>query len=743
MHTFLRSTVQLSRLATSLLIVALVGCQVPDGFDRDTLEPDYSIGIVAYDGHDHRIIVKFDDGLGATVRDGQIDTLSSDVDEGVAAVAGKHRLRFSTLLDQTSPKMRALSTVSDTGAIMEAHLSGADNEDARKAAEDLKDLAGVTYVYLEPLGVEPPGDISPVTDDFSSRQGYRDADNLDVDYALSVGATGQGVQFADCEYDWNLEHEDLVDAALSAEPDQRPDSPYGNDHGTAVAGIAVAPHNGYGVSGIAPDAVMTVFSERTIERGSRRAEAIANAIASSRPGDVVLLEMQTYGPGGHYAPAELDPAVWDIVKNGTDAGVIVVAAAGNGKQNLDSADYAEYMSRGDSGAIIVGASKSTSRTRASFSTYGQRVDVHAWGENVATTGYGDMAFVGGDNDQTYAADFGGTSSASALVAASTVAVQSYAIETLGRPLTPGEMRELLVTTGTPQQSADAAQENIGPMPNLRRALEAIDAMPSGVAVRIGAPGRGDVVSGVVDVVADVHDPKGDVTEVQVRINDALLATTAETTVELEWPTTDFPNGVATIEVIAVGDLGSLASAQVQVEIHNVSSMPTVAVYDTDLGAPACLAESQACDTGLFVHGRGELGPEPNAPNTIDSCADGESGRYHEDESVDRIVVRSASGGALTSGSDAIVEATVWAWSGYSSDFLDLYVTADTNAPDWQFIETLQPTASGEQVLTTTLTLPQGTLQAVRAVFRYRGSAQTCALDGYVDRDDLVFAVAQP
>jgi len=38
------------------------------------------------------------------------------------------------------------------------------------------------------------------------------------------------------------------------------------------------------------------------------------------------------------------------------------------------------------------------------------------------------------------------------------------------------------------------------------------------------------------------------------------------------------------------------------------------------------------------------------------------------------------------------------------------------------------------------TLPAGSLQAVRANFRYTGSASSCSTGAYDDHDDLVFAV---
>jgi len=135
------------------------------------------------------------------------------------------------------------------------------------------------------------------------------------------------------------------------------------------------------------------------------------------------------------------------------------------------------------------------------------------------------------------------------------------------------------------------------------------------------------------------------------------------------------------------------------------------------------------------------GAEPNQPNTINnSCADGTAGTFHSDESNDRIVVASTNGGALTHATTATVTATVWAWSGYTSDALDLYYAANANSPSWVFIGTIKPTKAGAQSLSAMFTLPTGSLQAVRAQFRYEGRASSCTTGPYNDHDDLVFAV---
>jgi leucyl aminopeptidase len=168
-----------------------------------------------------------------------------------------------------------------------------------------------------------------------------------------------------------------------------------------------------------------------------------------------------------------------------------------------------------------------------------------------------------------------------------------------------------------------------------------------------------------------------------------------------------------------------------------------ATFDATLHAPRCASVGRSCDSGAaLLLGRDGKGPEPNQPNTIGAtvCADGTSGTFHSDESNDRIKVTSVDGSAFAAGKQVRIDATVWAWTTPSSDHIDLYFAANANAPSWTFIGTITPTAAGAQTLSATYTLPAGSLQAVRANFRFQGSASSCSTGSFDDHDDLVFPV---
>lgn len=442
-----------------------------------------------------RLIVKFRDDLLVRSEAGSAVSLVGKDLSPIQEVAAELGLSFSPLIRLPEQKLldlqaRAaeLSGVAqpDLGGMMIVSLEVENAPAIVAAGQALGALDEVEFVHRQVLGVPPPADIPPWTPEHVGLQTYRGPDpGMNADYAWSLGITGEGIRLSDCEYGWVASHEDLEDIDIHPEPGQTIDpgviSNGWDEHGTAVLGETSGVVNEYGVSGMVPDADVYTYPEWTVEEGFRRVTAITNAIANSAAGDVVLLEMQTTGAGGGYGPAELNPAVWTVVKTGTDAGVIVVGAAGNGNQDLDSDAYEEYRGRGDSGAIIVGAGSADElHDKLSFSTHGSRVDVHGWGEAVFTLGYGYFAEYGGDKNQRYTSTFSGTSSASPFVASAAVAVQQAVVDGTGEPLSPEALRSLLMETGIPQGSGDP----IGPFVNLQAALDAVALGPLTVSVDI-------------------------------------------------------------------------------------------------------------------------------------------------------------------------------------------------------------------------------------------------------------------
>ena len=384
-----------------------------------------------------------------------------------------------------------------------------------KIAKRLREQDVVVAAYVKPPG-EPPvateeqaeilndmlplgADAPPVTPNFNSRQGYLDAapGGIDARYAWTLpGGMGEGVNIIDLEWGWRFTHEDLrqnqggVVAGVNSSSD---------DHGTAVLGEFSGDHNTRGIIGICPDARVSAvaFSMPT-------ATAIRTAANRLHPGDIMLLEIHRAGPRYNfqrrsdqrgYIAIEWWPDDFDAIRYAVSRGVIVVEAAGNGRENLDDTIYntrhADFPAswtnpfnrvNRDSGAIVVGAgapppgthgrNHGPDRSRLGFSNYGALIDAQGWGREVTSTGYGDLQGPEDQKDLWYTDKFGGTSSASPIVVGALGCVQGVLRRGGKNPLSPVRARELLRATGSPQQDAPdrPRAQRIGNRPNLSQLI---------------------------------------------------------------------------------------------------------------------------------------------------------------------------------------------------------------------------------------------------------------------------------
>lgn len=356
----------------------------------------------------------------------------------------------------------------------------ADPDVERAFVAPVPELAGVA---LPPApGRSGPDDTCPVrTPSYEPYQGYLGPAPAGIDAPAAwtrPGGRGAGVWFADVEGGWNAAHEDLPGDRIEHVAGEPIDARSWIAHGTAVLGEVAARDNGLGMVGIAPD-VERVFTASI--GGLPVAAAIDAAQARLRPGDVLLIELHAIGPRGKWLPMEFWDDTWEVIRLATARGVVIVEAAGNGGEDLDHPAYRGKLDRRlrDSGAIVVGAGAPAregfvDRARLDFSNYGTRVDVQGWGRRVATLDYGDLQRCSVAAERDYTDHFGGTSSASPVVAGAAILVQGVTRAARGRPLSPLELRALLVSTGSPQvDGSDGVRRHIGPRPNLARALAAL------------------------------------------------------------------------------------------------------------------------------------------------------------------------------------------------------------------------------------------------------------------------------
>jgi hypothetical protein len=375
-------------------------------------------------------------------------------------------------LDDRLATLRPMGTQSSPDLARWQRIQLAPGVDAKAAAQELTALPGVEIAYQRTEGSDS------ATPDFSVRQGYSDpasSSGIDADYARTIaGGKGANVKVVDLEQNWNPQHEDLSKMRLpgafiaNGTPNFPPTS---IDHGTAVTGVVGADDNGFGVTGLVPEAGLHYTNVRNMEYGYDLANSLLIAAAGVSVGDVLIIEQQVVHCGNH-APMEVWGSVYDAIVTVVQSGRHVVEAGGNGNQNLDNSCFGARFpaDKADSGAIIVGAGSApgctpgTPRTKLSFSNYGTRMDLQGWGECVTTTGYGAL-YGTGENDR-YTEGFGGTSSASPIVASALASLLSVA-EANGETLSPAQAREILISTGTPQSGT----QKIGPLPNLRTAID--------------------------------------------------------------------------------------------------------------------------------------------------------------------------------------------------------------------------------------------------------------------------------
>ncbi len=352
-------------------------------------------------------------------------------------------------------------------------LLRADSPIGPEKLAEIRKLPGVLAAWYEPIPETPGGDIPPKTPDFTGRQGYRTAAPLGISEAAArvlLGGRGLGVQVTDMESSWFVGHEDLsklTNAAWIGTPS--PGGAYYN-HGTAVVGEICGDRNGYGITGIVDQVGLRVSPWKV-----GVANAISKAIAVSKKGDLILLEVH-YRTSKGFVPAEYYSSNFNVIKTATSKGIHVVEAAGNGNNNLD--DTTKFgrlfdLTYRDSGAIMAGATNGSRTARAGFSNYGKRITANGWGYSVTTTGYGKLFFPNLDKRQTYTATFNGTSSASPIVTGAVAALAGAVAYQNDRILTVNEVRSLLRKYGTP------CTGTIGLRPDLKKLLAAVG-LPDGL-----------------------------------------------------------------------------------------------------------------------------------------------------------------------------------------------------------------------------------------------------------------------
>ncbi|MDD1652287.1 MAG: S8 family serine peptidase, partial [Methanomicrobiales archaeon] len=145
-------------------------------------------------------------------------------------------------------------------------------------------------------------------------------------------------------------------------------------HGTHVAGIIAAQHNGFGVAGMAPDAELyslAVFNPL----GMASLGGILDAIEWCMDHDIDIINMS-------FGSAYPSPALRDACDRAYESGILLVAAAGNSGRG-GGMDTVSYPARYDS-VIAVSAIDENGEV-ASWSSRGPEVELAAPGVEILST----------------------------------------------------------------------------------------------------------------------------------------------------------------------------------------------------------------------------------------------------------------------------------------------------------------------------------------------------------------------
>ena len=314
-----------------------------------------------------------------------------------------------------------------------------------------------------------PGVVSWGTNPQTLYAGQIAPSRVDSIYAWHVpGGTGEHIHIADVEHGWNLEHEDLLDAHITYLVPQTITTRSFIDHGTAMAGIAVARDNGRGIVGVAPRARLTAVPWTKMSL----AEGIEAAGTAALPGGVILIEAasQFVNARAPDIPAEFSPPVQMAIRRATMFGITVVEPAGNGDVNLDQFRFSltcacsiHARSWSEPGCVFLTPPDGCAhiipirgaRPLGGGSTVSPATDVRApWGPS--------------NTDYVYTS---GTSSASAIIAGLVACVQGMALAASNNVLQPTDIRRLLrdPRLGAPTVPPAAG---IGAMPSLRKICRA-------------------------------------------------------------------------------------------------------------------------------------------------------------------------------------------------------------------------------------------------------------------------------
>lgn len=344
-----------------------------------------------------------------------------------------------------SGPLRALGAVDLGGGVYRVQPApGADDLALARALGARADVEFAMPDLVLPLVLHGTPDDPLVADEWhleNTGQGGRTAD-VDIDVAPAwARATGAGQTIAIIDSGVQLDHPDLVVTSghdyIDRDDDASPDyaDPYSAPHGTGTAGIAAGlGNNGYGVAGVAFDA--QVYAVRLIGGATTTEDVYDAFVESVDAGASVLSNSWGYGGCGEVPASNVFTRMYRYAENQGRGGLgsVVVFASGN-----DGCDIADNGMLNMEWPVVVAAVES-SDVRASYSNYGDAVDIAA-PTGLLTTDWTSGGYGSYGGDDAFSDGFSGTSGATPVVAG----VVALMFEANPR-LTAAQARQVLCAT---------------------------------------------------------------------------------------------------------------------------------------------------------------------------------------------------------------------------------------------------------------------------------------------------------
>lgn len=198
---------------------------------------------------------------------------------------------------------------------------------------------------------------------------------------------GKGVSVAVLDQGIDRNHKEFAENYSSLSYDlttkSSPTQVYG-EHGTHVAGIIGANHNGIQIAGLAPEVSLVSLSHPLTIGSTERVAQLASGFGYATTHGIDVINNSWGDQGGKFYQkmhsSLLEESIQNALTNGRNGkGMVVVFASGN--HAGQRTDYPGYMFPD---ALIVG-SISSNLKRSYFSTYDDKLDVMAPGGDILST----------------------------------------------------------------------------------------------------------------------------------------------------------------------------------------------------------------------------------------------------------------------------------------------------------------------------------------------------------------------